>query len=239
MATGMAATRGPKTTGMFGVELDLEPVGRETMVDRVHDRLRQAIKKGQLAPGQSFTIRNLAASLNVSPMPIRGALHQLVAEGALEALPNRTVRVPEASAERSRDLAQIRASLEALAIKLAAVRIQPKHLRRLETLNERYHDALMRDDQFAISAANEEFHATFIGLSGSPPLIRLLDSVWLQTGPFVNITFKNVTASQIAVRNHVHIIEALRRKDATEAEKAVVVDILEANEFIVESIHAQ
>jgi DNA-binding GntR family transcriptional regulator len=65
-----------------------------TLGQRVYSGLRDFLMAGQLQPGQKLTLRELAAALNVSPMPVREAVRRLAAEGALEMLPNRRIRVP-------------------------------------------------------------------------------------------------------------------------------------------------
>ena len=41
----------------------LRPIVRETVTDQVYARLRDAIMRGELAPGQNVTIHGLAADL--------------------------------------------------------------------------------------------------------------------------------------------------------------------------------
>ena len=53
-------------------------------------------------------IQDLAETLQTSTMPVREALARLVSEQALEALPNRSVRVPVITRERLDDLARAR-----------------------------------------------------------------------------------------------------------------------------------
>src|SRR5512132_4043435 len=62
--------------------------------DRVFAELRRWLMVGRFLPGETITLRNLATELEVSPMPVRAALRHLIAEGGLEMLPNRSVRVP-------------------------------------------------------------------------------------------------------------------------------------------------
>jgi DNA-binding GntR family transcriptional regulator len=50
--------------------------------------------------------------MSVSSMPVREALARLVSERALEAMPNRRVRVPLLTLERARDIAQARTLIE-------------------------------------------------------------------------------------------------------------------------------
>ena len=63
-------------------------------------------------PAQMLRIQDLAETLQTSTMPVREALGRLVSEQALEALPNRTVRVPVITRERLDDLARARCLIE-------------------------------------------------------------------------------------------------------------------------------
>ena len=105
--------------------LTLAPVGRETVQDRVYSELRRALIGGLFAPGQVVTIRQLSDALMTSTMPVRDALGRLISERALEALPNRSIRVPPMTLERIDDLLRTRMLIEGEAIALAAPRMTP------------------------------------------------------------------------------------------------------------------
>jgi len=85
----------------------IAPVETGTLGQRVYSGLRDYLMAGQLHPGQKLTLRELAAALNVSPMPVREAVRRLAAEGALEMLPNRRIRVPVVTKPRFRELLRI------------------------------------------------------------------------------------------------------------------------------------
>ena len=82
----------------------LSPVGRETLQDRVYAELRRSLMHGMFDAGAVLRIQDVAAKLDTSTMPVREALGRLVSEQALEALPNRSVRVPVITRERLDDL---------------------------------------------------------------------------------------------------------------------------------------
>ncbi len=83
----------------------LSPVGRETLHDRVYAELRRSLIHGMFDAGEVLRIVELSETLQTSTMPVREALGRLVSEQALEALPNRSVRVPLITRERLDDLA--------------------------------------------------------------------------------------------------------------------------------------
>ena len=94
------------------IAAQLTPVGRETVQDRVYSELRRALIGGLFEPNQVLTIRGLADALVTSTMPVREALGRLITEKALEALPNRSVRVPPITLDRIDDLLRARSLIE-------------------------------------------------------------------------------------------------------------------------------
>ena len=72
-------------------ELEMPRLQRNTLNEEVYEQLKQALMTGRIAPGATMTIRSLAASFGISPMPVREALRRLVAEHVLFLLPNRSV----------------------------------------------------------------------------------------------------------------------------------------------------
>ena len=66
-----------------------------TTHERVYQALRQNILTGGFLPGRPVTLRGLAAALGVSPMPVREAERQLIAERALVMHGNRRVSIPD------------------------------------------------------------------------------------------------------------------------------------------------
>jgi DNA-binding GntR family transcriptional regulator len=220
------------------VMLKAEPVRRETVVDRAHAQLRDLVIRGALEPGVTYTIRGLAEALGTSATPVRSVLHMLVAEGALETLPNRSVRVPLVSAQRYEELCAIRAELEGLAGSIAAIKATPRLVEELKTVNSQYAAAIARGDKQSIFNANRRFHFDLYAHSDAPTLVRLIKTVWLWTGPYVNVTYANRVASAAAVLNHRRIVRAVARHDADECRRAIERDVLEASRFTVRELRS-
>ena len=61
---------------------------------QVYDWLRDALTTGRFTPGQKLSFRFIAGTLGVSLTPVREAIRRLVAEGAFEMRPSRSIRVP-------------------------------------------------------------------------------------------------------------------------------------------------
>lgn len=208
----------------------LSPVGRETLHDRVYGELRRSLIHGMFDAGEMMRIVDLAATLETSTMPVREALGRLVSEQALEALPNRSVRVPLITRERLEDLARARCLIEGQVTALALPNLTApdfQELRRLTAACEAAFASNDRDKAHRTSELNHAFHFYVYRAAGSAVLIPIVESLWLQSGPYVR------AAAQIhdenrdipATHHHWALIEALERRDAAGSVKALTDDI--------------
>ena len=72
---------------------DLKRFVSTSLVDLVAKQIRSCIFAGKYLPGQKLIVRELSEALGVSHTPIKDALNRLVAEGLVEAIPNRSMVV--------------------------------------------------------------------------------------------------------------------------------------------------
>lgn len=206
------------------------PVERETVQDRVYASLRQALICGLFEPGRVLTIRTLAEQLATSTMPVREALGRLISEMALEALPNRSARVPLVTIERLDDLVHARTMIEGEAIALAATRVTADDLSRVRAILLEWSDmrGLHQQSDFDREMTlNQRFHFEIYRLCGSSVLLPMIESLWLQSGPCIREAAYAFSTSGEGDTAHCHrlIVEALAAGDARAAREALVADI--------------
>jgi DNA-binding GntR family transcriptional regulator len=208
----------------------LSPVGRETLHDRVYAELRRSLIHGMFDAGDLLRIQDLAATLQTSTMPVREALGRLVSEQALEALPSRSVRVPIITRERLDDLARARCLIEGQITVLALVNLTPDDFADLRQLTVECDAAFASDDPdkaHHTSELNHAFHFYIYRAAGSAVLIPIVESLWLQSGPYVRAAAKIHDEQRDVPATHHHwaLIEALERGDAAGSVKALTDDI--------------
>ncbi|WFR94710.1 GntR family transcriptional regulator [Rhizobium tumorigenes] len=212
------------------IAAQLAPVGRETVQDRVYSELRRALIGGLFEPSQVLTIRGLADALVTSTMPVREALGRLITEKALEALPNRSVRVPPITLERIDDLLRARILIEGEAIALAAKRMGPKDITVIEGMLHEWDEmrALkQKKDVDREVTLNQTFHFEIYRACGSAVLIPMIESLWLQSGPCIRVAIYAFSEAGEVDTAHYHrsIVAALAAQDADAARVALVADI--------------
>ncbi len=222
----------PATTagGHAGQRASLGPVGRETLHERVYAELRRSLIHGVFEAGEVLRIADLAATLQTSTMPVREALARLVSEQALEAMPSRSVRVPLITRERLDDIARARCLIEGEMTALALPNLGTDDLAELRRLTRACEAAFAShepDRAQATSELNHAFHFCIYQAARSTVLIPIVESLWLQSGPYVRAAARiyDKADTRLAVHHHWALIAALERRDAPAAVAALADDI--------------
>jgi DNA-binding GntR family transcriptional regulator len=215
----------------------LAPVGRETVNARVFAELRRSLIHGVFEAGEVLRIVELAEALQTSTMPVREALARLVSEQALEALPSRSVRVPLITRGRLDDLARARCLVEGELTARAVPALEDADfaaLRDLTVACEAAFAGAAADKAQATSELNHAFHFRIYGAAGSAVLIPVVESLWLQSGPYVRAAARihEEEERRLAVHHHWSLIEALERRDRAAAVAAVTADITNSFDLI-------
>jgi len=204
----------------------------------VYQLLRTNLLCGKIAPGIPLTIRGLAEALDVSPMPVREALHRLACEGAVEAKNNRRVIVPLMTAEKFSELCELRILLETHAAESALPYIRESDISNLERIDASIDGAVQRGDTEGTSLLNQDFHRSLYSANPFQIVVPLVESLWLQLGPFSRIAISKLEKIYIVDR-HVEAIEALKQQNSFALRRAIEADIRDGIASIktVEGIH--
>ncbi len=198
---------------------------RSQLQHLVADRLRAAILEGSLKPGQWLRQRQLAEEFNVSQMPVREALKELAAEGLVEHIPYRGMRVVAFSPEDVEDLYAHRSLLEGMTARAAAERIEPDELEHLQHLQAQMDDHMAPEDLAEYRQLNRHFHETIFRASRRAYLIRTLQQMW---DAFPTMLWSNFAHTVVYVlperdatdtHEHVAILDALAAHDSDAAER--------------------
>ncbi len=217
--------------------LPFRPVPRETVQARVYHQLVAMILDGEIVPGQTVTITALAEAFGVSAMPVREALHRLTAAGALTILAGRSVGIPPLSVERLLDLKRVRIEVEGLAAEWAARNATPPLLARLDELIAQMSRFATDDGATSFVPANREFHFAIYAASGSETVLSIIETLWLQIGPYLSL-LRGSGNWRVANRQHQVLRNALEHADGASARAAIRADIEEAAGILVKLLTA-
>ena len=195
-----------------------------TVQQRVYSELRTDIMLGRIAPGEPLTIRGLADKLEVSAMPIREALRRLAAEQAIELLGNRRLRIPVISLERFDDLLAARIALETEAAERALPHVNDALIRQLEKHDAEVDAGVATRDYDRWLAGNFAFHRTLYSARPAPVFLPLIESLWLQVGPFLRQALVNIGPAY-TVDRHAEALAAVKARNRLGLRIAIEADL--------------
>lgn len=200
--------------------------GDEGLNATVYAELRKRIVTGHISPAHELSTRGLAGELGVSQTPVRDALSRLSAEGAVSIRSKRRVRVPEMTSERFDDLLRCRLLLEPEAAALALPLLQPADVQRLRELDATLETAISSGDAAAYMQANYDFHFTLYRVQPQKTLTQLIETLWLQFGPYMRVVYGRVSSTKLN-DSHQQAIKAVESGDAAALRDAIARDIVD------------
>ena len=188
--------------------------------DVVFNTLRQAILKGELAPGERLMEIQLAEKLGVSRTPIREAIRKLELEGLVLMIPRKGAEVAKISEKSLRDVLEVRRSLEELAIELACHRMSEDDMRELEVVQGRFREAIAKGEAMAIAETDEHYHDVIYQGTGNDKLVQMLNNLREQMYRYRLEYIKDEDKRQVLLVEHEHILTALKSRNIAEAKDA-------------------
>jgi len=152
------------------VELAMGVIPRSTLAKETLNRLRRAILSGELAEGTALPESATAAKLGVSRVPVREALVELDREGLVEFDSKGRACVRAFTPDDLLEILTLRASLQSMAARLAAKKLTPDDLQRLEAIYAATRDA---KDLTELSSLDTAFHDEIVVVARHRRLSRL------------------------------------------------------------------
>ena len=210
----------------------------------VADRLRTEILEGQRRPGDWLRQESVAREEGVSQTPVREALKQLVADGLLEHVPYRGIRVVTLSIEDAEDLYASRAVLEPMAARHAAREITPEELKELASLHERMLACEIPARLKEYRDLNRRFHESIVAASRRPFLARTLGNFWSAFPTMLWSNVPGIATTSLPEREdpdaaeHAEIIASLAAHDPERAAAAVKRHVAEARRTLLAAMRS-
>jgi DNA-binding GntR family transcriptional regulator len=201
------------------MENNLKIEGYELLSQKVYRALKTEIIKGSLKPGNKLSEGKIAEQMGVSRTPVREALKELAAEGFVKMNPNQAVAVSNASVKDVQEVLQIRGVLEGLAARLATKTINEEEIKELEKYQKRMEQYTNKDDVLAFSEMDAEFHELILNICGNNRLIQIRKNLSDQAHRYRIRSLSVPGRLKYSLKEHQEIVEALKRKDAEQADR--------------------
>jgi DNA-binding GntR family transcriptional regulator len=191
-------------------------VERAVLRDQVKEILLERILSGDYAPGDRLVETRIAKELGTSQAPVREALRELELLRFVESAPFRGSWVREVSEEELGEIYPVRAAIEEVAARAAAVRLDGE-VAALEAEIDAMRNAADLHDQVEHDV---RFHRLIVEASGNRTLAEVWDSLRVEARTVITAVKTGIDRKEIA-EMHVPIVEALRQRDPQRAGRAV------------------
>ncbi len=186
------------------------------LTEQVYQRLLDAIGSGELAAGARFTQEEIATSLNVSRQPVVQALQLLKRDGVAVAAGRRGLVVAPIDPQLIGHLYGVRAVLEGLAARqaaLAGAKIDA-------ALLVRGRKAVEGERLTAMIEADIAFHAALYEASGNPLIADSAHRHWHHIRRAMGAVLRTEGFRKTVWDEHEEIVAAIAAGDAERAEQS-------------------
>ena len=179
----------------------------------------ERILNGSYQPGERLVETRIAQELGTSQAPVREALRDLELLRFVESEPFRGARVRAVSEEELAEIYPVRAALEEVAAREAAVRLDGA-VEALEAELVSMHAAAEAGDLHALAEHDATFHRLIVEASGNGILLEVWRSLRIETRTAITALRTGMDGHEIA-ELHRPVLDALRERDPAGAGTAL------------------
>ncbi len=210
-----------------------DPKSGPTVAARITEILAARIVSGAAAPGERLRQDHVAAEFGASHVPVREAFRQLEARGLATSAPRRGVRVSPLDTASIVETTEMRAALEALALRHAVGRIAERDVTKaLAAVREAESSRSIAD----FEAANRRFHHALLAPCAMPRLLAAIGDLHRVSARYLFAAWRDLDWRERSEREHRAILDAVGRRDAEAAASILAEHISAAGEALVAAL---
>jgi DNA-binding GntR family transcriptional regulator len=187
----------------------------------MYQAVRQKIFDLELDPTQPIDEKALVRSTGGSLTLVRQALDQLGEEGVVVKRRRRWHVARSATAAIMHEIFEVRTTLEGMCVRLAAERITPEEVARMEQVQHDFERTIKEGDNVALLAVDRKFHQQLYEASGNRFLARALDDMYTLIYRLSYFALDRMGSMRANVEDHRDILDAVSRGDGRTAERLI------------------
>ncbi len=181
-----------------------------------YEMLRKKLINCEYKPGSMLNEAQLVAELGFSRTPIRQALNSIEQEGFIRILPKKGIYVTEVSLNDVRQIFQVRAEIEPIALRLAAPYIPKEDLQRFKK------QFLGEEPEVAADyRLDTAMHLFIIEHCGNHYIIDMMQRVFDENTRIIISSGQNVIKIHDACQEHIGVLDLLMADRIDDAQNAM------------------
>ena len=191
-----------------------------TLAETAYQSLRNAIVRGEIAPGSALKMADLSARYDMGFSPLREALSRLLGERLVKAESLRGFKVSDLSLAEFEDALQARLLVETEALRLSILRGDDAWAAQIVAATYALRLQAERQGQGAdvweLEARHHAFHRALLAASGSHWMLDFFEQLYLATDRYrlPILTSGSGRSDRNVVAEHAAIADATLARDA-------------------------
>ena len=145
--------------------------------EKVYNITKIIVLSNGIPAGSKINEDELAKKIGVSKTPVREALSRLAHDGIVQIKPNRGTFKVKFTKKNLSEFMMIREALEVLSIRLAIKNVDKKMIKRLRAILNQFSEDNLENTFLKYVEAQQKYQSLLYGLSRSPRLIRMIESI--------------------------------------------------------------
>ncbi|GAK03042.1 transcriptional regulator [Geomicrobium sp. JCM 19037] len=218
-----------RNEAFFSVDPNLVKSLRELVVEKI----REGIVSGYFEEGEHLKEREISSMMGISTTPVKEAFRILENEGMLVTVPRKGTFVSEYASTSIEEILLLRASVESLCARLAALKMTDEELNELEQqmlIIEGLHN---KGDSEALIEQNSIFHQQIIDGARNVMMHNILGNLRNIDKAFRKRALKIEVEREVGFQEHYAVFEAIRARDPERAEATMKAHILRTKDNIL------
>ncbi|WP_413299049.1 GntR family transcriptional regulator [Bacillus sp. 1P10SD] len=205
--------------------------------ERVYIHIKDLILEGEFKTGDRLVERELAERLNISRTPIREALFRLESQGFVKTVPRKGVIVADISEKEIIEVFTILSSLEVLAAKLAAQKLDDDAKSKFIEYSRKIEDCLKEDNDQDFSHLHGELNHLLYSSAKNNKLYEMLSGLSDYIRAFAKTGYKNPGRPKQSMEEHLRIMEAIVNQEVEMAEYLTKIHIENSRKAYIEAVN--
>jgi DNA-binding GntR family transcriptional regulator len=198
------------------------PAAASSLADQAYFLVEEMIMAGKVPPNSFLSESGLSEQLGIGRTPVREALKRLEADGMLEVIPSRGIRLAEVDLKQHLMVLEVRRQLERLVAVRAARYATPAERKQFEDLARRMNKAAASADGEAFMRTDQEFNVLLDTVARNPIATRAMRPLRAMSRRFWFRNFPEQRDSlEMGAKTHTAVMVAVAAGDAKAAGEAM------------------
>lgn len=204
-----------------------------SLSERILETLSERIVTGALPPGSPLRQDHVASEFRTSHVPVREAFRTLEARGLLVSEPRRGVRVAPLSPEAVIEVTEMRAALEAVALRCSFARLTREDLAEARDALE---EGETSSEVLVWEKANRRFHRAITGPCRMPRLLGTIEDLHQASARILFLAWTGLDWQPRSCREHREILSYLSAGQLDPAQAALEGHVLSAGRALARQL---